>query len=179
MPTATVDWILALKLCPGHGSLSVSPISCLQGIDSSLQDFPEFQGQIWMVAYQERGRDAEIREKSALGATQGIQAPHIPYCLIATPPLNHCYKLAKSSCAGTQVLRHKPVVFPFVWQSNKAILFYVTQNSFLTLHWAQCRETELSALDHESKAFLFLSVTFGSYVTKGKFTTSGFKVCQL
>ena len=37
--------------------------------------------------------------------------------------------LTKSSWAGMQFLRHEPAVSPFSWQSNKAILFYVTQNS--------------------------------------------------
>ena len=39
-------------------------------------------------------------------------------------------KLSKSSLTGTQVLRHKPAASPFARQSNNAILFYVTQNSF-------------------------------------------------
>ena len=53
--------------------------------------------------------------------------------LSETPPLNHCSKtLIKSSRVGTHSFsRQKPRVSPFAWQSNKAILFYFTQNSCL------------------------------------------------
>lgn len=103
---------------------------CREQIPAS-KTFPEFQWVHVNSHLSGKRRDAEIREMTTLGPIQRVQALHIPYSLTATPPLNHCYKLAKSSHVGTQGLRHKPIASPFVWQSNKVILFYITQNSCL------------------------------------------------
>ena len=66
-----------------------------------------------------------------------------PTCLItnqknelSTLSLNHYYNASHYLLqVGTHsVLRQEPTVSPFVWQSNKAILFYFTQSySFLFL----------------------------------------------
>ena len=61
--------------------------------------------------------------------------------LISKPPLNHCYKtphqiphLSHAAGLGHVVLQGtSPLCPPFAWQSNKAILFYFTQNSVLEI----------------------------------------------
>lgn len=35
---------------------------------------------------------------------------------------------------------HEPAVSPFPWQSNKATLFYFTQNCLRDLIWQRCTE---------------------------------------
>ena len=51
--------------------------------------------------------------------------------LSETPPLNHCYKPSSNPPGLGHIVfpRQEPIVPPFAWQSNKAILLYFTQNS--------------------------------------------------
>ena len=54
--------------------------------------------------------------------------------------------LTKSSQFGTHgFLRHKPFVFPFAWQINKAILFYFTQSSVSEIRFGTGAEAEFLA----------------------------------
>ena len=69
-----------------------------------------------------------------------------------TPPLDYCFKKKKNKTTlsnppgliNNSFWGQEPTVSPFVWQSNKTILFYVTQNCL----W-DCirREVKLSVLN--------------------------------
>ena len=49
--------------------------------------------------------------------------------LPATPPLNHRYKTHQTVLGwDTQFQGQEPAMAPSAWQSNKAILFYFTQD---------------------------------------------------
>ena len=79
----------------------------------------------------------EAHQEVTWGQIKGTRKAHQeighlrPWSLSATQPLNHCKKKlpTKSSQVGHSFLGHRPAVAPFAWQSNKAILFYFTQNS--------------------------------------------------
>ena len=54
--------------------------------------------------------------------------------------------LTKASWVGTHsFLGQEPAVSPFAWQSNKALLFYFTQNSVSEIWFGTSAEAELSA----------------------------------
>ena len=83
-------------------------------------------------------RDASIlhsREDQSLttlgSQVTGVQTRHTARPLEAALPLNHCCKTPHqiSLAQDIQFMRQDPALSPFVWQSNKAILFYFTQNS--------------------------------------------------
>ena len=63
------------------------------------------------------------------GQIKGV--PCIPWCLSATPLLNHFCKTPHQvlPSRGDSFLGHESTMSPFAWQSNKFILFYSTQNS--------------------------------------------------
>ena len=75
--------------------------------------------------------------------------PRLKECRPSTAPwpssstLPHDYKApSKPPMLDTQFWRHYPILAPFAWQRNKAILFYFTQNSvskiwFGIMHRAQ------------------------------------------
>ena len=73
----------------------------------------------------------EAHQETTWGQIKGVQALHTPWSLSAAPPLKCCYKTPHQILLGwdTQFWGHEPAVSPFAWESNKAILFYFTQNS--------------------------------------------------
>ena len=118
-----------------------SPVSCKQG--SSLHDLPwvpkgRFQQLLIKGGAAMKPSEARLKGPEKLIKIKRPPEMRLRQCrpcstliLSETPPLNHCYKtLIKSSPVGTHSFsRQEPYVFPFAWQSNKAILFYFTQNS--------------------------------------------------
>ena len=70
----------------------------------------------------------EVQQETTWGQIKGTQALHTPQHQpypgsIAVKLLTKCSQVGTHRFPG-----HEPTMFPFAWQSNKAIHFYFTQN---------------------------------------------------
>ena len=127
----------------GSSQAFLSPVSCSK--TPASMTFPEFQRSDSKVANQGRSSQettwGKIKGTRRSSSRLGNQPPETrlkecrpckhPNLVSKPPPWTIAIKLfIKSSWVGTHsFLGQEPAVSPFAWQSNKAILFYFTQNS--------------------------------------------------